>query len=126
MCPSSILGTDLHGISRRDVLVGKMSDARSINNEPIRVKISLMLPPVAGIEKTELDIDLEKGEITEVFEKLYSIYPQLDPDSPEADLTLSNVYWISLNGIMINFSHDGNPPLKMGDELAIMMPLAGG
>jgi len=103
-----------------------MSEGRFTNRGTIKVKVSLLLPPVAGIEKTDLELDLEEGEITEVFKKLYNIYPQLDPEFPEADLALSNVFWISLNGMMINFARDENPTLRSGDELAIMMPLAGG
>jgi hypothetical protein len=34
-----------------------------INKEFIRVKVSLMLPPVAGVEKTEFDLNLEREEI---------------------------------------------------------------
>ena len=97
-----------------------------INKELIGVKVFLMLPPVSGVEKTEFNLDLERGEITEVFDKIYNLYPQLDPESPEADMTLSNVFWICLNGMMVNFSSDSCPGLKSGDEIAIMMPLAGG
>lgn len=52
--------------------------------------------------------------------------PQLDPYSPQADFTASNVFWTSLKGAMVNFTREENPTLKSGDELVIMMPLAGG
>ena len=73
----------------------------------------------------ELD-DNERPTLQALFGELVRQYPALGPDLERPVDELDSNYSLFVNDKLVNFSQRQQVELKDGDEVAILLPLAGG
>jgi molybdopterin converting factor small subunit len=90
----------------------------------IKVKFMSSLKTVTGTGLAELPSSL--GTVEKVMEELLRLYPQLKDEMFYADGTMDFIYQIILNGTRLAWPDDKNVGVKNGDELMLMVFMAGG
>ena len=79
-----------------------------------------------GAKRFEIELPGEKVSVKEAFRALVRQYPALGEDlDADADLLDSN-YSLFLNDRMLRFTERDRAEVRDGDEIAILMPMAGG
>lgn len=94
----------------------------------ITVSLHIQLPsPLAQVAGQHIvELDPVPSSIDEAMQRLFQIHPQLREEMVERDGTISRLYRIFLNGRGLFEKQDLTTPLKDGDQMLIMMILAGG
>ncbi len=90
----------------------------------VKVKFMSSLKTITGTGMAELPPSLDTVE--KVMEELLKLYPRLKDEMFYADGTMDYIYQILLNGKRLSWPDDKNIKVKNGDELMIMVFMAGG
>ena len=89
-----------------------------ILTEPIRSKV--------GAKRVEVELADESGTVDDAFAELALRYPSLEEDLGRGSDELDANYSLFVNSRLITFDKRRETPVKDGDEISILLPMAGG
>jgi molybdopterin converting factor small subunit len=84
----------------------------------LKVKVNFLGPVKEVVGETERVINLKKGTVQELLESIFKLYPEQKKKLESAG--------IFIGGAIVKRSEMQSPILKEGDELSLIMPVAGG
>lgn len=90
----------------------------------VKVKLMSSLKSITGTGLVELPPTFDTVE--KVMEELLRLYPQLKDEMFYPDGTMDFIYQLILNGKRLSWPDDKNLRIKNGDELMLMVFMAGG
>ena len=90
----------------------------------IKVKFLSSLKSITGTGLVELPSTLDTVE--KVMDELLRMYPQLKDEMFYPDGTIDYIYHLILNGRRLSWPDDKNLRVKNGDELMLLVFMAGG
>lgn len=82
------------------------------------MKVNFLGPVKEVVGETERVINLKKGTVQELLESIFKLYPEQKKKLESAG--------IFIGGAIVKRSEMQSPILKEGDELSLIMPVAGG
>jgi molybdopterin converting factor small subunit len=82
------------------------------------VKVKFVGPVKEVVGETERVINLKKGTVQELLESIFKLYP-----AQKKKLESAGAF---IGGVIVKRSEMQSPILKEGDELSLIMPVAGG
>ncbi len=80
----------------------------------------------AGQRLITVEVDSDHATLAEVFQRLGASYPELGAELSAGSDVLDANYSILVNARLVSFAQSPEVVVKDGDQVAVMLPLAGG
>ena len=92
----------------------------------MQVKVRLFQPLSGAVGRNELSLPIEKGNLGALLSKLCSAYPALKEHVYDKEGKVWDHLNIFVNKVAVTSDKETTMPLHDGDEVMIMVALAGG
>lgn len=92
----------------------------------VTVKLTEPICRKTGQRLITVEIDSDRATLAEVFRHLGASYPELGSELAAGSDVLDSNYSILVNARLVSFAQSQQVVVKDGDQIAVMLPLAGG
>jgi len=92
----------------------------------IVVKLTEPIWRAVGERQVVVEVDRDEASLAEVLESLVKAYPPLAKDFSRSYDVLDANYSVLLNSKLVSFARSQQIAVRDGDQMVIMLPLAGG